>query len=80
MSRSHPQKHVRQIFDYAVGAARALGVSVHIENGGKHHHLVFEGRGTRRIQPVSSSPRSEGSAVKFAQRDVRRVLKEMVGV
>ena len=79
MSRPHRAKHIRAIFTFASEAARALGISVHIENGGKHHHLVFEANGRRRIQPVSSSPRSEGSAVKFAQRDVQRVLKEMAG-
>jgi hypothetical protein len=72
------KKHVRQILDEAIRAASAHGIAVHIEDGGKHQRLVFEGFGARRVKPVSGTPSDADVSIRLARADVKRLLREMV--
>lgn len=71
------KKAVREILDFATGAAQSVGVSVHLERGSKHPLLVFEAHGARRVRPIPSNKGDDG--VRWAQRDVRKLLREMAG-
>jgi phage tail sheath protein FI len=69
-------KHVRIILADAVRAAAPYGFDVHMEPGGKHKRLVFEGRGVRRVQAVPTTPRDPDDAIQIARQLTRRILRE----
>jgi hypothetical protein len=71
----HLRKHVRAILAEAIAAAEPVGVSVRLEDGGRHPKLVLEGNGTKRIRPIAANDGDD--AIRWARRDVRRLLEEM---
>lgn len=77
MSGRRP-KHVRLILMQAERIVAAHGLTLACEaHGGNHRKLVIEGRGQRRVTPLSSTPTDCGNAVRFKLLDVKRIVREM---
>ncbi len=73
-------RHVREMLAEAQRMAAACGIAVRLEpSGAGHPKLIFEGRGTRRVKPLSRSPKNVDDAAKRSLADIRRLLRDMAG-
>lgn len=58
---------------------RRLGISGHLEHGGKHPRLVFTVHERPVAMVCAGSPRCVGKAAKLVRRDVRRAVEGRAG-
>lgn len=71
-------KPIREVMKAVQPIIDAAGASCRLENGsGAHPKLIIELNGKTRQTQLSTSPRTNGQAVKYKVSDVRRILREM---
>jgi len=67
----------RKILAEAQEIAAPHGIEIFLEIGGRHPKLILVGNGTRRIEPLPSSPRNPDDAIVSTRQDIRRLCREI---
>lgn len=71
-------KPIREVMKVIEPYVEATGGCCRIEPGtGAHPKLIIEYNGQRRQTQLSTSPRTNGMAIKYKLSDVKRLLREM---